>query len=254
MPYNGLSASKIARIVGCHPNTVRMYEEWGLLPPVPRNSKGYRLYTQFHLDQMKLARMAFNTPFPGSKIRKSTYSIVKTAASGDLGGALSIAYAHLALVRSEIIQSEAAVDLVTHWISGRPLDATLRPLRISSTAKLLGITLDMLRSWERNGLLSVPRDPHSGYRVFGQPEISRLRVIRMLRTAGYSTISILRMLHQLDQGESGSIQEMLDIVPEEEEIEYATDRWMYTLRIQEETSQEIIRLLEEQIRHQVFPS
>ena len=116
MPYNGLSASKIARIVGCHPNTVRMYEEWGLLPPVPRNSKGYRLYTQFHLDQMKLARMAFNTPFPGSKIRKSTYSIVKTAASGDLGGALSIAYAHLALVRSEMIQGTSLEVRITNLV------------------------------------------------------------------------------------------------------------------------------------------
>ena len=32
MPYNRLSTSKIAKIVGCHPNTVRMYEAWGLLP------------------------------------------------------------------------------------------------------------------------------------------------------------------------------------------------------------------------------
>lgn len=28
------STSQIAKIIGLHPNTVRMYEEWGLMPPV----------------------------------------------------------------------------------------------------------------------------------------------------------------------------------------------------------------------------
>ena len=32
-----------------HPNTVRLYEEWGFLPPVPRAPNGYRLYDQRHL-------------------------------------------------------------------------------------------------------------------------------------------------------------------------------------------------------------
>jgi DNA-binding transcriptional MerR regulator len=252
MPYHGLSASKIARFVGCHPNTVRKYEEWGLIAPVPRNSKGYRLYTSAHLGQMKLARLALNTPFPGSKIRRSTYTIIKAAAQGDLGGALSNAYAHLAIVRSEIIQTEAAVDLVNHWVAGIPVDATRKSLHITQAAKLLGISVDMLYNWERSHLLSVPRDSHSGYRLYGQPEIARLRIIRMLRTAGYSTMSILRMLLQLDHGNSGDIQGMLDAIPQDEEIEYATDHWLTTLKIQEATSTEMIKLLEEQIRQSIY--
>ena len=46
MPYNALSTTKIARAAGCHPNTVRLYEQWGFLPPVERSPSGYRLYTQ----------------------------------------------------------------------------------------------------------------------------------------------------------------------------------------------------------------
>jgi DNA-binding transcriptional MerR regulator len=235
-------------MIGCHPNTVRKYEEWGLLPPVERNAKGYRLYTQAHVDQMRLARLAFDTPFPGSKIRKSTYRIVITAASGDLGGALSIAYAHLGLVRSEMIQSESVVEMVRHWAAGQPLDTTTRPIRIQAAAHLLDISCDMIRNWEANGLISIPRDPQSRYRQLGQSEIARLRVIRLLRTAGYSTIAILRMLHQLDTGQTDDIQWMLNTPPEDEEIEYATDRWMTTLKIQEETSLKIIQLLEELLR------
>ena len=51
-----LRASDIAKAVGVHPNTVRLYEEWGFLPPVPRSPSGYRLFTAAHLDQMRLAR------------------------------------------------------------------------------------------------------------------------------------------------------------------------------------------------------
>ncbi|MBW6474685.1 MAG: MerR family transcriptional regulator [Anaerolineaceae bacterium] len=101
MPYNRLSTSKIAKIVGCHPNTVRMYEAWGLLPPVPRAANGYRLYTLDHLDQMRLARTALNTAWPGKTIRKAAFELIHQAARGDLGGALESAYRYLVLVQSE---------------------------------------------------------------------------------------------------------------------------------------------------------
>ncbi len=103
MPYNRLSTSKIAKIVGCHPNTVRMYEVWGLLPPVPRAPNGYRLYTLDHLDQMRLARTALNTAWPGKTIRKAAFELIHQSARGDLGGALESAYRYLVLVQTERI-------------------------------------------------------------------------------------------------------------------------------------------------------
>jgi len=50
-----LRTSDIAKAAGVHPNTVRLYEEWGFLPPVPRSPSRYRLFTKHHLDQMHLA-------------------------------------------------------------------------------------------------------------------------------------------------------------------------------------------------------
>ena len=44
--------SEIAKAVGLHPNTIRLYEEWGLLPEVPRSPSGYRLFTRDHMDQV----------------------------------------------------------------------------------------------------------------------------------------------------------------------------------------------------------
>jgi len=39
---------------------------------------------------------------------------------------------------------------------------------------LLGVTIDVLRNWDRNGLIAAPRDPANGYRRYGVREIRRL--------------------------------------------------------------------------------
>ncbi len=248
MPYHRLSTSKIAKIIGCHPNTVRMYEQWKLLPAIPRSGNGYRLYTQDHLDQMRLAWLALHTTFPGKIIRRSLTNLVKVAATGDLGEALQLAYKNLVLVRSELAQAEAAADLVANWANGQPIEDTQQTYRISEIARKLNVTCDMLRNWENNNLLTVPRDAHSRYRRYGQTEIARLRIIRMLRTSGYSIMSILRMLLQLDAGMKSDIRHTLDTPPEDEDIGYAADRWLTTLTEQENIAQQIIDLLQQRLR------
>ena len=37
-----MKTSEIARMVGVHPNTVRLYEARGYIAPVPRAGNGYR--------------------------------------------------------------------------------------------------------------------------------------------------------------------------------------------------------------------
>jgi DNA-binding transcriptional MerR regulator len=243
-----LRTSDIARAVGCHPNTVRLYEEWGFLPPVPRSRSGYRLFTEAHLDQMRLARTALRGPWPGRKIKDAAVRLVRLASTGDLGGALEAAYHYQSLVRAERAQAEGAADLLERWAHGAATDATEARLRIGETAALLGVTADMLRNWERNGLVRVPRDPHSGYRLYGAPEIGRLRVVRMLRRAGYSLMAILRMLLVLDRGQAGDLRQVLDTPRPDEDVLSATDHWLSTLGELEARSAELIRQLEEMIR------
>jgi len=248
MPFNRLSTSKIAKIVGCHPNTVRMYEAWGLLPPVPRAINGYRLYTQDHLYQMKLARTALNTPWPGKNIRQAATDLVHQSARGDLGGALENAYRYLVLIQTERNQAEMAAELVSRWAQGFPADTTGHGLHVREAALHLNVTSDQLRNWERNGLMEIPRDPHSGYRLFGAQELARARVIRVLRNAGYSLMAIYRMLNQLDFDSSTDIKRALDTPSPDEDASFATDRWLSTLQTIENTARELIRILEEWIK------
>jgi DNA-binding transcriptional MerR regulator len=243
-----LRTSDIAKAVGVHPNTVRLYEEWGFLPPIPRSASGYRLFTEAHLDQMRLSRMALHGPWPGRNIKESALTLVRRAVSGDLGGALEQGYRHLALVQAERAQAEAAVGLLERWAHGTAADATTTPLQIGQAAKLLGVTTDMLRNWERNGLIQVPRDPHNGYRMYGAAEIGRLRVIRMLSRAGYSLMAILRMLLQLDRGQKEDLRQVLDTPRPDEDVYSAADRWLSTLTAFEQRAQELIAQLEEMVR------
>ncbi len=245
-----LRTSDLAKAAGVHPNTVRRYVDWGLLPPVERSPAGYRRFTQRHLDCLRLARQIYGAQFPGKTIYHSGLRVLQAAVSGDLGGALELAYGHLALVRSERAQAEAAADLLERWASGSVTDLTPQPLQIGQVASLLGVTNDMLRNWDRNGLLDVPRDLANGYRRYGSPEISRLRVIRMLSRAGYSLSAILRMLLQLDRGQRTGLRQALDTPRPDEDVYVAADHWLSTLADQKQRAQAIIALVEEMLRKQ----
>jgi DNA-binding transcriptional MerR regulator len=242
-----LRTSDLARAVGVHPNTVRRYVDWKLIPPVERSPAGYRRFTERHLDCLRLARQVYAIVYPGRTIRHSGCQVIQAAVAGDLGGAVELAHQHLALILAERAHAETAAGLLERWAQGAILDATRRPLRTTQTAQLLGVTIDILRNWERNGLLQVPRDPHNGYRRYGPAEISRLRVIRTLSRAGYSLSAILRMLVQLDRGETTDLRRALDTPQPEEDVYTAFDRWISTLNDQELRAHQMIAIVEEMI-------
>jgi DNA-binding transcriptional MerR regulator len=230
---------------------------------VPRSSSGYRLFSEAHLDQMRLARRALHGGWPGKRIRESALALVRQAAAGDLGGALEQAHHHLSLVQAEHAQAEAAAELLEQWARGPAVDAAGGPLQqaqagplrrtqgkglwIGEAARLLDVTPDMLRNWERNGLLRVPRDPDNGYRLYGEDEIARLRVIRMLNRAGYSQMAILRMMLHLDASGAGDLRNILDTPRPDEDVYTAADRWLSTLAEQEERAQDLIAQVEAMI-------
>jgi DNA-binding transcriptional MerR regulator len=228
-PRKYLRTIDLARSAGVHPNTVRLYEQWGLIPAVERSPSGYRRFTRFHLDCLRLARIAYSGEFPGRALRRSATQVLLKAASGDLGGALELAYRHKALVQAEQAQAEIAAALLERWAQGAVMDATNELLQIGQAAGLLGVSVDVLRNWERNGLIAVPRDPHNGFRRYGWREIGRLRVIRMLSRAGYSLMAILRMLTRLDAGQAGDLRQELDTPHPDEDVFSASDHWLSSL-------------------------
>lgn len=219
----------IARAVGVHPNTIRVYEELGYLPPIPRAENKYRQYTRLHLEHAKLVRLALEWPFVADR-RDLLVRLVQSAAQGDYGMAMERAYQYLAAVRVERTYAEAAVEFVERWASGHLIDTRRERLTTKAAAEYLDVTVDMLRNWERSGLIDVPRDPISGYRMYGTSEFGRLRVIRILLRSGYSQMAILQMMLRFDAGERENLRDALTVVPHEDDtIDIIADRWLSSL-------------------------
>ena len=248
-PY--LYTSELARAVGVHPNTVRRYVARGLLPPVERSPAGYRRFTPRHLDCLRVTTLVYHGVYPGRAIFMSGAGVVRATVADDLDGALKLARRHLALVRAERAQADLAASLLERWAShadDAPAEEPTPPLRIGQVARLLGISTDIVRAWDRNGLIDIPRDPANGYRRYGPAEISRLRVIRLLSRAGYSTAAVLRMLRQLDGGDATDLRHALDTPHPDEDVYLASDRWLSTLAEQERRAHAILTLLDEMLQ------
>jgi len=245
----------LARASDSHPNTVRLYEEWGFIPKAERASNGYRLWSREHLDQMIFARLALDGFWPGRPIRKSALALVRLAATGDLRAALAAAKAHLGLVRGERDRAREAARALEAWAAGGPApDATANaslgtgaslasPVTAREAARLVGATPGQLRNWERNGLIDPLRDEETERRLYGEEELGRAKVVRALLLSGYSMMAIRRMAAELDGGGAASLAAALDTPREDEEVLTAFDRWLSFLASQEARAESLLGLL-----------
>ncbi len=243
-----LRTSDLAKAVGIYPNTVRLYVDWGLLPPVERSPAGYRRFTRRHLDCLRLARLVYSPEYPGKVIRNAGKAIIQSVVAGDWGGALEKAYLYLALVQAERAQADAAATLLERWAQGTATDATGEIPSDRAGGQAVGVEHRYCTQLGTQQLIKVPRDAANGYRRFGAREISRLRVIRMLSRAGYSLMAILRMLSELDAGNLTGLRHVLDTPRADEDVYAASDRWISTLARQEQLAHQVIGLVEELLR------
>jgi DNA-binding transcriptional MerR regulator len=236
--------SDVAKAVSVHPNTVRLYEALGLLQPVRRDRNGYRHYSPLHIEQMRLAILALRFGFVEGNIRKRAISVVKTSADGNSELALSEAYNYLAHIQKERSKAEEALEILKKWMSEEETATENITIGRKQAAGILEVSIDTLRNWERNGLLNVPRNGKNGYRIYGQKEIERAKVIRTLRAANFTIMAILKMLKAIDDRFEES--EIIDIVSSahpDEDMTYTTDRWILTLSDTEKNAKELIQQL-----------
>jgi DNA-binding transcriptional MerR regulator len=178
-----LRITDLARGAGLSVQQVRNYVSLGFLPRVQRAANGYRLFTARHAEALTVARTLI------AGYGWQTAQIVLSAVHNDDSAAALAAADHS---HAELDHERAQVMAMLEALDGElPQRFRVhRPLRIGDAAAAVGVRPSALRVWERQGLLSPDRDRATGYRVYDQSQLTRARVIAMLRRSRYSLAAV----------------------------------------------------------------
>ncbi|WP_297421967.1 MerR family transcriptional regulator [Clostridium sp.] len=225
---NKYKTAQVAKIIGIHPNTVRLYEELGLIPKPQRLSNGYRVFTDFHIEQFKLARTALKVEVLQSGLRKAIINIIKLSAKGEFRKAIIYTNNYINQIKIEQKNAEEAIEITKKLLSGIEEEEKDIFLTRKQTADYLQVTIDTLRNWEMNGLLSVKRK-QNGYRVYTKNDIQLLKIIRSLRCANYSLTAILRMINAISNNSEIDIREVINTPKTDEDIVTVCDKLLTSL-------------------------
>ena len=166
---------------------VRNYEAMGLIPQAQRSPSGYRLYTQQHLAALQTVRsMARGYGWQRTSV------IMQALHRDDLPTALATIdthHAELAMKRLQVEQTLSALHVLAAQSSSLQNPFHSQQLRVSA-----------LQFWEQQGLLHPLREQSSRYRLYDERQMSRLRIVVLLRDAGYRFNVIQPVLGELEAG------------------------------------------------------
>ena len=194
----------LSRAIGLSAQMARRYERWGILPPAERSATDRREYGAQHLHAI-LAVRAMQAGYGWQTGNR----IMRLVQQGDLAAALELVdrcHASLHERRQQVEQTLEALRLIAAAITAPEEPSTTRrrrtepALRVGDAARAVGVRVSSLHFWEAQGLLEPRRDRESGYRLYDQAQLARLRVVKVLRDGGYGFEAIRATLDELGAG------------------------------------------------------
>ncbi len=213
-----------------------------MIPKPERKENGYRIFTDLHIQQIRIARTAFQIEILQGGLRKKIVDMVKASAAGDFEKAIVLTREYLEQLGKEQQNAEEAIQIVQNIMSGSSKRNPLSMKR-KEVSEYLGISMDTLRNWEMNGLLTVKRK-ENGYRVYTEDDIRKLKIIRSLRCANYSLEAILHLLDQLSKNPDTDIRTALNVPRQADSIISVCDRLIVSLSEAEKNGEKILCMLE----------
>lgn len=212
-----------------------------MIPKPERLPNGYRVFTEFHVKQCKLIRLAFQIEVLQNGLRKKIAQMLTVSATGDFDTAITITKEYLKQIKQERQNAEEAIEIVKDILSSEVRESSTQ-LKRKDVSELLDISMDTLRNWEMNGLLTVKRKDN-GYRVYTDEDIQRLKIIRSLRCANYSLQAILRLLQQLSKNPNTNIRIVLNTPKQTDDIISVCDRLIISLLAAEKNANALSSML-----------
>ncbi|QBP40974.1 MerR family transcriptional regulator [Paenisporosarcina antarctica] len=235
--------NEIAKKAQVHPNTVRLYEQWQFISPVPRRPNGYRVYYDIHLKQMYIARLAFKQEFIQNNLRKMATKIVRLSGQEKFQDSLQAAHHYFYFLQSEYTYAKKAVHMANTLLQHTNSSNKIYTHKEVSTN--LQVTEDTIRNWERNGLFTVKRNAQNR-RQYSEEDIQKLLIIRTLRSAHFSITSILHLFEEIKEVEQvADIHTLLNTLKFKHEFYHVTDELELNLKRAVTDVQSIIAILEQ---------
>lgn len=194
-----LRTSDLAQAGDISVQQVRNYEMNGLIPKAPRSQSGYRLYTQQHLAALQTVKSLVH----GYGWQR-TSAIMQALHRGDISAALATIderHAELTSKRRQMEQTLLALQTLAAQSDALHRSQSSQPIRVGAAAKLAGVRVSAVHFWEQQGMLHPLREQHSRYRLYDEHQMLRLRVVALLRDAGYLFNVIQLVLDELTAGQ-----------------------------------------------------
>jgi DNA-binding transcriptional MerR regulator len=195
-----LRTSDLAQAGQISVQLVRNYEANGFIPPAGRSPSGYRRYTEQHRVALQTTRRLV-----GSYGWLRTRAMMQAVHQGRLADALARIderHAELAGKRLQVEQTLAALRTLAAQPAPPARTRHASRLRIGEAARQVGVRVSALHFWEQQGLLHPIRDAESRYRLYDEQQMRRLRVVVLLREAGYDFSAIHLALDELAAGQT----------------------------------------------------
>jgi len=234
------STKQIADLVGVHSNTVRLYEKWGHISPAERRKNNYRVFTDKHLDEMRLARLAFPGPYP--VLSKPLFNMMYEFNNCNYQKALHHANDYYYKVMSEIKTTNETLKIMDHWYLGQVGSKKIIATGRLKFANLVNVTVDTIRTWERNNIYKPEFD--NRVKQYSEFDLEKVKVIRLLRKRGFSIATLEKVFnHSVEILPSN----YLTNIYYNNETTYEADEWVNHLKEHREKSKKIISFIEKKI-------
>ncbi|WP_339149088.1 MULTISPECIES: MerR family transcriptional regulator [unclassified Sutcliffiella] len=187
----------IARKIGVSTSALRHYEDWGIVPPVRRNEKGYRIYTELHVAYFECIRAM--SPGFGMKLIRDIMPLIQRKEIAEALWMVSEVQAKLYNENKKVGKALELLekDQMEEMEEKTPMKKKKR-YSISEAADAIGVANSTLRHWEKEDLIVPERDPDSGYRLYSGSDLRKLLIIRTLQNAVYSLDIVREVLAEMD--------------------------------------------------------
>ncbi|MBN2910975.1 MerR family transcriptional regulator [Polycladomyces sp. WAk] len=183
----------IARKLNISTSTLRRYESWGIVPPSERAANGYRMYTEEHVAYFE----CIWAMLPGFG-RSITKEVLRKVQRKEVDDALWLVNKQQARIHQDKTMAEKTVRILENEeLDNFEPEGKRKWMTIGEVSALTGVSSSAIRHWEKEGLISLPRDQTNGYRRFHRNQIRQIQMIRILRSANYPLEVIRQVIKEL---------------------------------------------------------